>query len=107
MGRVLRFPLLTADVTRAVERVTAELERDRTVIDAFDAVERGDFDAQAVRDVIRGHAGTWDEFFALNELMKLVGRVRYACGFRPEPRRCSCTTRCASWPHCPGGPEGI
>lgn len=106
MAKVVRFPIRPSLIDRAIEQLTEDLERDRTVVQAFDAVARGDFEAQAVRDVINRKAGNLDEYVALQEQIRLVGSVQRACGYQPTPR-CSCTTRCNAWPHCAGGPEGI
>lgn len=111
MGRILHFPVDEAQLERACKRLEAdlalELVRERIVVEAFAAVDRGNFDHAAVRAVIRGEAGNLDEYCRLCERISLIGRVMHACGrFAPAPR-CTCTVRCSSWPHCAGGPEGI
>src|SRR3954466_9140803 len=114
MGKVVQLPRhVSAEfLSRAAGRLEAELKADhelerRTVDQAFVAVLRGDFDAEPVRQVIRGAAGELAEYVDLCELIKLVSRVQGACGYQPVQLRCSCTARCAAWPHCAGGPEGI
>lgn len=109
----MRLPVAVSPewISRVADRLEAELRAEhelerRTVDQAFIAVMRGDFDAESVRQVIRGAAGDVAEYVDLCELMKWVSRIRRARRYQPAPR-CSCTARCTAWPHCAGGPEGI